>query len=58
VKQLGTILVFRPGVTKEQAREALKALEPLLARDYFGGDGRPPIQSFDPECGGPVWYVP
>lgn len=55
VKQLGTLLVFRPGVTKEQVREALKGLEPLLDTDHCG---RPQIRSFDPNDGHPVWYVP
>ena len=47
----GTVLVFKEGVTEEQARKALEKLKALL--DYT-----PRINTFDPEWGGPVWYIP
>lgn len=50
-KQAGAVLVFKPGVTPEEAAKALKALEALL--EYT-----PRVNTFNPDWGGPVWYVP
>jgi len=49
--QLGAVLVFKPSVTSEEAAKALKVLEALL--DYV-----PRVNEFNPDWGGPVWYVP
>jgi len=49
--QAGTVLVFKPGVTKRQAEEALRKIESLL-------ESKPYVNTFDPEWGGPVWYIP
>ncbi len=49
--QAGTVLVFKPGVTKEQAQKALEKLRDLLEHS-------PHVNTFNPEWGGPVWYVP
>jgi hypothetical protein len=49
--QAGAVLVFKPGVTKEQAQAALKKLQDLL-------EHTPHVNTFNPEWGGPVWYVP
>jgi len=49
--QAGTVLVFKPGVTQAQAEAALAKLLPLLSSP-------PRVNMFDPEWGGPVWYVP
>lgn len=64
----GTVLVFREGVTKEQAAEALLRLQNVVD---FGGTvwnpeyGNPRyktpfdfIEEFDDKQGGPVWYIP
>lgn len=50
-EQTGAVLVFKPGVTVEQAREALAPLADKL-------EGTPNIQTFFPEWGGPVFYIP
>lgn len=50
-QQLGTVLVFRPGVTQKEAEEALKKLREVLQYE-------PNLHSFNPEWGGPVWYIP
>lgn len=50
-EQVGAVLVFKPGVTLEAATQALKDLKALL--EY-----PPTVQSFDPEYGSPVFYVP
>jgi hypothetical protein len=46
----GALLIFKDGVSKEQARKALEDLKALL--DYET------IQEFDSRWGGPVWYIP
>ena len=50
-EQVGSVLVFKPGVSEEEARKALEALKDML--DY-----QPSVNSFNPAWGGPVWYVP
>ncbi len=50
-KQMGAVLVFKPGVPLIDARAALETLQNLL-------EVRPCIKSFNPEHGGPVWYIP
>jgi len=49
--QLGTVLVFKPGTTQQEVREALVTLENLL-------ENFPALHSFNPKHGGPVWYIP
>ncbi len=55
--RLGAVLVFKPGTTHDEAVFALAQLDDLLDKDYYVG-GRPSINSFDEQYGGPVWYVP
>lgn len=56
--QLGTVIVFKPGTTKEQAKAAIERLKDVIDTDYYGGMGKPSVSSFNPDHGGPVWYVP
>ncbi len=56
-EQVGTVLVFREGVCKEEVEHRLKELRDILDETYWVG-GKPPINSFNPQWGGPVWYVP
>lgn len=56
-EQAGTVLVFKPGVTQEQAEKRLKALSDILDGDYYVGS-KPRVETFNPEWGGPVWYIP
>lgn len=49
--QAGVVLTFREGVTVEQAETALKMLEGIL-------DHEPRVQTFDPNWGSPVFYIP
>lgn len=55
--QLGTVLVFKPGTTREEAEAALKKLDGLVDTGYYVG-GKPHLNEFDEEYGGPVWYIP
>jgi len=50
-KQLGAVLVFKPGVSADKAKQALKDMGALL--EY-----QPGVNQFDPAWGGPVWYIP
>jgi hypothetical protein len=55
--QAGTVLVFKEGVSKEEAQKRLEALRDILDLGYFLS-GMPQVQEFNPDWGGPVWYVP
>lgn len=66
----GAVLVFRKGVTPEQAAAALERIRdvievPPAVRDWTreSAPSRPfrmadKVHEFDDEWGGPVWYVP
>ena len=47
----GSVVVFNSGVTITAAQVALESIQHLL-------DHPPMVNEFDPEMGGPVWYVP
>jgi hypothetical protein len=49
--QAGAVIIFKPGVSKNEASLALRQIQHLL-------DHPPSINMFNPEWGGPVWYVP
>lgn len=49
--QLGAVLVFKPGTTVEEAQAALAKI-----RDVVQHASGP--HAFNPDWGGPVWYVP
>lgn len=52
-RQLGAVITFPKGTTLEEAQDILKSL-------YKGGDidHVPLVNQFNPDHGGPVWYVP
>lgn len=68
--QIGCVLVFKPGVDPDEVIARLKVLEDLVDTEYHindrdnvvpTADGRGAItrlNSFNPNWGGPVWYVP
>jgi hypothetical protein len=56
-KQTGTVLVFKKGVSKEEVKERLKALNDILDSGYYLR-GQPTVREFNPDWGGPVWYIP
>jgi hypothetical protein len=47
-KQLGTVLIFKPGTTKEQAEEIIDSILSHL-------DHPPWVQEFDPKCWHPIF---
>lgn len=51
-KGVGAVIVFQPHVTKEEAEK--------LIQKHLGDviDGHAQVCEFNPEWGGPVWYVP
>ena len=67
--RLGIVLKFKPGVTKEQAAEALKKVADVAELPTHSTDPKTtrwvPIRSlmdvieeYDDTYGGPVWYTP
>lgn len=59
MNRLGAVIIFKPGMTRDQAQRALRTLE---ADGVIDGEAwvakRTPVESFDDRVGGPVWYVP
>ncbi len=49
--RVGTVLVFKEGMDKKAAKNAIKQIQHLLERPVD-------IEEFDASSGGPVWYVP
>lgn len=47
----GAVVTFKEGTTEEEAKAALEKIADLL--DYPAQ-----VNSYDPDWGGPVWYVP
>lgn len=67
MKQFGTVLVFRQGVSRAEAENALIRLRGILDPAYLPhvATNETPedriaasVQSFNPDHGGPVWYIP
>lgn len=53
MKRFGTVVTFKPGVTKEEAVNAIKKLaEAGVVVEW------PTVREFDDKYGGPVWYIP
>ncbi len=59
---IGTVLVFKPEVSKEEATKALEGLADFLQPNWIDDKGvsNQPfrLEEFDDEYGGPVWYLP
>lgn len=58
-KKLGTVLVFADNISPDQAREILRRMmsSGFLDPKYYVS-GLPQVHEFDPDLGGPVWYIP
>lgn len=55
--RLGAVIIFQQSITQEQAEAALQNLEDAgIIETAFRGYSR--VNEFDPEYGGPVWYIP
>lgn len=57
-EQYGSVVVFKKGTTQEQARAALAKIQDVIDQDYQYPKGLPRIEGFNPDRGGPVFYVP
>ena len=62
-KLCGTVLVFKPEVSKAEAEEALEVLSGLLADDYWLDENgfdhvEFVVHEFDAGESGPCWYLP
>lgn len=49
--RVGTVLVFKEGMDKKAAKNAIKQIQHLLERPVD-------IEEFDASSRGPVWYIP
>lgn len=58
-KRLGAVIIFREGVTREKAEAMLRGMEDaeVVEGSHWVG-GKTPVEEFNPEWGGPVWYIP
>ena len=66
MKRFGTVIVFKPEVTKAEARKVLKQLEasglvstsdwvsPVNGENYH----TPVVYEYEDRFGSPVWYIP
>ncbi len=63
-KLYGAVVVFKEGTTKVEAQLALLNMTDdggrcvVDAKTYESVGGGEGIESFDPDEGGPVWYIP
>jgi len=55
--RVGTVLVFKEGMTKEQAERLLTKIRDVIDDEYYVS-GMPTVHEFDSKWGGPVWYIP
>lgn len=55
--QLGTVIVLRKDITQEEINDFLEKIREYIDPNYYHS-GEPSIHQFEPEIGGPVWYVP
>ncbi len=58
--RLGSVIVFKEGVTREEAAKALMAIGEVLDlnnRNSFA-ECLNKVRSFNEDYGGPVWYIP
>jgi len=51
--RLGAVVIFREGVRQAQAEFALRILVDQGILEYV-----PTVNGFNPDWGGPVWYIP
>lgn len=73
MKRLGTVLVFKEGVTREEAVDALRQMGDLLEIQHTNFDKSTysllyknlvaspyvnMVKEYDDEYGDPVWYIP
>lgn len=67
MQRFGTVIVFKPEVTKEQAAEALHKIIELIDETQWWPtpSGQPTleecearIEEYDDKHGGPAWYLP
>ena len=66
MKRLGSVLVFKRGVSKKQAEVALRKIQDVLQEKShikYDEHDRPVrcsfvVNEFDERYGGPVWYIP
>ena len=58
-KRYGAVIVFREGITQEEAERELDRIRGSLDEGYHLS-GRTPVKEYEDHNGscGPVWYIP
>ncbi len=63
-ERIGTVIVFKEGVTEGEAAEILMSIQDKIEIHCFPKTtntyraAREMVRTFDDEYGGPVWYIP
>ena len=59
MNKVGAVIEFADGVSKEEAEKALKELVDKGLIDVEGNvEKKVHVHEYEPEWGGPVWYIP
>jgi hypothetical protein len=53
----GAVIVFKEGMSDEDCRKALKRIADVLDDNVYANRNSS-IREFEPQYGGPVWYIP
>lgn len=61
MQRVGSVIVFKEGVNRQEAAEALLKIKDLIEMPKDNNSFRAALETvrtFDDEYGGPVWYIP
>lgn len=62
MKQVGAVITFPEGVSQNDAEAYIRQMANAMASNHpavvFADDITVQVREFEPEYGGPVWYVP
>lgn len=61
MQRVGSVIVFKEGVNRQEAAEALLKIKDVIELPQDGNSllsALDCIHKFDDEYGGPVWYIP
>lgn len=51
MKRFGTVLIFKPGISKEKIEAAIASISEVLEPNHR-------LEEYDDKYGSPVWYEP
>lgn len=56
--RVAALLYFKPGFTPQQIKHALTLIEGYLDHNATVDKTGMIVNEYDPDIGGPVWYIP